>query len=85
MGDVCIDSHGTALFQRNAVSQELSALYSDNWAHVGTGLDAHPQRHRVGCCTHHLSVQSSEEQALSPVTPPRVKAGVVTEPMLKTI
>ena len=32
-GDVCIDSHRRTLLQRNAASQELSALYSDNWAH----------------------------------------------------
>ena len=29
-GNVCIDSHDRALFQRNATSQELSALYNDN-------------------------------------------------------
>ena len=45
-GDVCIDRHDRAIFQRNAASRELSALYHDNCGHVGTGL-AHPQGHRV--------------------------------------
>ena len=66
-GDVYIDSHGRSPLQRYAASQELSALYNDKWAHVGTGLDARPQGPRVGCWTHHSSVQSSEEQALSPI------------------
>ena len=38
-----------ALFQRNAASRQLYALYTDNCAHVGAGLDARPQEHRVGC------------------------------------
>ena len=29
-GDVCIDRHDRAIFQRNAASHELSALYNDN-------------------------------------------------------
>ena len=84
-GDVCIDSHGQSPLQRYAASQELSALYNDNWTHVGTGLDARPQGHRVGCWTHHSSVQSSEEQALSPNISPLMKVGTVTELMLQTI
>ena len=40
-GDICIDSH----LDCNAASQELSALYNDNGAHVGTDLDARPQGH----------------------------------------
>jgi len=39
----------SALFQGNAASQELSALYSDNLAYVEQGLDASPQGIRVGC------------------------------------
>ena len=42
-------SVSTATVDRNAASQELSALYNDNGAHVGTDLDARPQGHRVGC------------------------------------
>ena len=42
-------SVSTATVDRNAVSQELSALYNDNGAHAGTDLDARPQGHRVGC------------------------------------
>ena len=39
----------TATANRSAASQELSALYNDNRAHVGTGIDAHLQGHRIGC------------------------------------
>ena len=42
-GDICIDSHARLPLQRNAASEILSALYNDNLAHVGTGLDARPQ------------------------------------------
>ena len=42
-------SVSAATVDRNASSQELSALYNDNGAHVGTGRDARPQGHRVGC------------------------------------
>ena len=42
-------SVSTATVDRNAASQELSALYSDNGAHVGTDRDARPQGHIVGC------------------------------------
>ena len=36
-------SVSTATVNRNAASQELSAVYNDNGAHVGTDLDARPQ------------------------------------------
>ena len=42
-------SVSTAMVDHNTASQELSALYNDNGAHVGTDLDARPQGHRVGC------------------------------------
>ena len=77
-GDVCIDSHARALFQCNAASQELSVLYNHNGAHVGTGRDARPQGHGV------VVRKKQAHRPSSPIVPPRMKARVVTEPMLKT-
>ena len=69
----------SALSAQWKASQEMSALYNHNWVHVGTGFVARPHGHRVGCWTHH----SSEEQAH--ISPPRIKAGIVTKSTLKTI
>ena len=57
-------SVSTATIDRNAASQELSALYNDNGAHVGTDLDARPQGHRVGCSFIRSLIRKSRRIAL---------------------